>query len=250
VAQFGSASGWGPEGRWFKSSRPDIHVVIPARNEADRLPHLIAELREQLGPGARLTVVDNASSDGTAAVAGADLVVHEPRVGKGFAAIRGIRAAGARRLFLCDADLRGVSGDAIRTLLWKLEETGSPVARLAIGRSAEEAPTTNLVALPLLAALDLNGVREPLGGLVAVDSEFVLAQHLPGGWGFDVALTAAVLRSGRQLFELPVTSVIHRRRPEKNDYAEMAAEVVDSLLSACAITDWDHSTCTRCSASL
>jgi hypothetical protein len=23
VAQSGSASGWGPEGRWFKSSRPD-----------------------------------------------------------------------------------------------------------------------------------------------------------------------------------------------------------------------------------
>jgi hypothetical protein len=23
VAQFGSAFGWGPKGRWFKSSRPD-----------------------------------------------------------------------------------------------------------------------------------------------------------------------------------------------------------------------------------
>jgi glucosyl-3-phosphoglycerate synthase len=246
VAQFGSASGWGPEGRWFKSSRPDIEVVIPARNEAAALPHLIEELRDELGPSARLIVVDNASSDGTASVAGADLVVNEPRVGKGYAVMRGIRAAGARRLFLCDADLRGVPGAAIRTLLSKLEETGSPVARLAIGRSAEEAPTTNLVALPLLAKLGLNGVREPLGGLAAVDSEFVLAQHLPGGWGFDVALTAAALRAGHQLFELPVESVIHRRRPEKNDYTEMAAEVVASLLGACAIADWDHSSCTRC----
>jgi glucosyl-3-phosphoglycerate synthase len=190
--------------------------------------------------------VDNASSDATNAV-DADLVVHEPRVGKGHAVIRGIRAARARRLFLCDADVRGVPGDAIRTLLSKLEETRSPVARLAIGRSAEEAPTTNLVALPLLAELGLDGVREPLGGLVAVDREFVLAQHLPGGWGFDVALTAAVLRSGHQLFELPVTSVTHRRRPEKNDYKEMAAEVVASLLSACAIREWDHSSCIRCS---
>jgi hypothetical protein len=24
VAQFGSAFGWGPKGRWFKSSRPDL----------------------------------------------------------------------------------------------------------------------------------------------------------------------------------------------------------------------------------
>jgi hypothetical protein len=28
VAQSGSAFGWGPKGRWFKSSRPDFgHVV-------------------------------------------------------------------------------------------------------------------------------------------------------------------------------------------------------------------------------
>src|SRR3954465_6194510 len=28
VAQSGSASGWGPEGRWFESSRPDLTVVM------------------------------------------------------------------------------------------------------------------------------------------------------------------------------------------------------------------------------
>ncbi len=141
-------------------SRPDIEVVIPARNEADRLPHLIDELREELGSDARLIVVDNASSDATGAV-DADLVVHEPRVGKGHAVIRRIRAARASRLFVCDADVRGVTGDAIRALLSKLDETGSPAARLAIGRSVEEAPVTNLVAVPLLASLGLTVSESP-----------------------------------------------------------------------------------------
>src|SRR3954453_12798395 len=30
VAQSGSASGWGPEGRWFKSSRPDAFLEVSA----------------------------------------------------------------------------------------------------------------------------------------------------------------------------------------------------------------------------
>ncbi len=75
----------------------------------------------------------------------------------------------------------------------------------------------------------------------------MLAQHLPGGWGFDVALTVSVLRSGQQLFELPVTSVTHRRR-HVSDYTGVATEVIASLLSACAITEWDHASCTRCSS--
>ena len=32
VAQFGSAFGWGPKGRWFKSSRPDLVKLAPRRS--------------------------------------------------------------------------------------------------------------------------------------------------------------------------------------------------------------------------
>jgi glycosyltransferase involved in cell wall biosynthesis len=43
-------------------------VLIPAYNEEDSLPKLLAEVREQL-PGARVTVVDDGSVDDTVAVA-------------------------------------------------------------------------------------------------------------------------------------------------------------------------------------
>ena len=43
-------------------------VLIPAFNEAESLPGLLAEVRTEL-PGAAVTVVDDGSSDGTAAVA-------------------------------------------------------------------------------------------------------------------------------------------------------------------------------------
>ena len=43
-------------------------VLIPAYNEAESLPHLLADIREQL-PGAAVTVVDDGSTDGTCAAA-------------------------------------------------------------------------------------------------------------------------------------------------------------------------------------
>lgn len=67
-------------------------VLVPARDEAEALPRLIAELRAAGEPIATLIVVDNGSRDGTAEVAralGAD-VVQEARPGYGQACLAGI----------------------------------------------------------------------------------------------------------------------------------------------------------------
>jgi len=82
-------------------------VLVPARNEADALPILLGALRSATGPPAApdprdpavpppatVVVVDNGSTDGTAAVARAHggRVVAEPRPGYGRACLAGIRA--------------------------------------------------------------------------------------------------------------------------------------------------------------
>ena len=94
-------------------SAPPLSVVIPAFNEAHRLPATLARVGEHLAAQGRpheILVVDDGSSDGTADVArsvGADVRVlrHEPNRGKGYAVRRGMLAAtGARRL-MTDADL-------------------------------------------------------------------------------------------------------------------------------------------------
>ena len=69
---------------------PVVDVVIPARNERDALPLVLADL-----PADRLrdvVVVDNGSTDGTAGVASAAgaTVVAEPRAGYGQACLAGI----------------------------------------------------------------------------------------------------------------------------------------------------------------
>ncbi len=50
-------------------AQPLVDVIIPARNEAQRLPRLLAALAAQTTRRFRVTVVDDSSTDGTAAVA-------------------------------------------------------------------------------------------------------------------------------------------------------------------------------------
>ena len=66
-----------------------VWVIIPALNEEESLPRVLADLP----PVGRVTVVDNGSTDRTAALAAAvgALVVSEPRRGYGAACLRGLR---------------------------------------------------------------------------------------------------------------------------------------------------------------
>ena len=221
-----------------------VPVVVPARDEAAWLPTTLAQLDEL---GSPITVVDNASSDATAEVARASgtRVLHEGAVGKGHAVRRGVVSAPRGAVFLCDADVRGVHPEMVSGLTALARTTGAPVVRLAIGRDPRAAPVTTLTARPLLAALGVDGISEPLGGLVMVDRDFLLEQHLPGGWGFDVALTLAAHAHHGSVPELRVSGVQHRHKPLEA-YADMAAAVSVAILRAMALLEWDHDDCIGC----
>ncbi|GAA5169529.1 MULTISPECIES: glycosyltransferase [Amycolatopsis] len=99
---------------------PSVAVVVPARDEADILPHTLPGLLAQRYPGqARVVLVDDGSGDGTADVArrlagngGLPLTVTSPGpmppgwTGKLWAVAHGVAAAGdADWLLLTDADI-------------------------------------------------------------------------------------------------------------------------------------------------
>lgn len=77
-------------------------VVLPCLNERDALPGVLRRLPE----GCRAVVVDNGSTDDTAAVAAAEgaTVVSEPRRGYGAAVHAGVLAATAEYVCVLDAD--------------------------------------------------------------------------------------------------------------------------------------------------
>jgi glycosyltransferase involved in cell wall biosynthesis len=86
----------------MNASPTAVDVVFPCLNEAQALPGILT----RLPPGYRAIVVDNGSTDDSAAVARAHgaLVVSEPRRGFGSAAHAGLLAASAPLVAFCDAD--------------------------------------------------------------------------------------------------------------------------------------------------
>jgi glycosyltransferase involved in cell wall biosynthesis len=86
-----------------------LWVIVPAYDEAARIPHTLAALRAQTDTGFTLLVVDNGSADTTADIAraaGATVLV-EPEKGVGCAVDTGFRHAiahGATLLARTDAD--------------------------------------------------------------------------------------------------------------------------------------------------
>jgi len=111
---------------------PELSVIIPAYNEAERLPPFLEQVIEFAAADPRqveIIVVDDGSSDGTSdavlsrAVPGVRLIRHLQNAGKGAAVRTGmLRAIGHKRLFV-DAD--GATGMSQLPLL---EAAESPVA--------------------------------------------------------------------------------------------------------------------------
>jgi dolichyl-phosphate beta-glucosyltransferase len=98
-----------------RAGQPWLEIVVPARNEATRLPAGLAELCSKaatLPAGVAIVVVDSASTDNTAAI-----VRHWPRgkvpvrlvtcsrPGKGAAVRAGLLATTAPYVGFCDADM-------------------------------------------------------------------------------------------------------------------------------------------------
>lgn len=111
--------------------RPPLTVVIPARNEADRIPLLLASLAEQSTPPDQIVVVDDDSSDDTAALADAFVgvdVISSPTLpdgwaGKSWACTAGVAAARNEVLVFLDADVE-LAPDALAALVTSWEEHG------------------------------------------------------------------------------------------------------------------------------
>lgn len=92
----------------------DLSIIIPAYNEAERLPRTLDQIDAYLSSQPSLTaeviIVDDGSTDGTAKVARRQMdsvrIVQHPRnLGKGAAIRSGMLAAQGQWRYMCDADL-------------------------------------------------------------------------------------------------------------------------------------------------
>lgn len=199
-------------------------VIIPAYNEARRLPRYLDEVVayfESRGDAFEVLVVDDGSADGTAAVVTAAaarhpavrLIRHARNSGKGFAVSAGMRAARGRYRLFTDAD-----GATPIAEVKRLEAALASGADIAIGSRALRDPTVAVAARPhrvaagrvfnsFVALLGLRGIEDSQCGFkafTAVAAERVFGGLRTHGFGFDVEALFLARRAGFRIAEVAV----------------------------------------------
>ncbi|MEV4000951.1 glycosyltransferase [Actinomadura sp. NPDC049753] len=204
-----------------------LEIVVPAFNEADRLPaglDLLCGKLAGLAARAEVIVVDNASTDGTAGIVESwdgpvpVRLVRCERRGKGAAVRAGLLATRAPYVGFMDADM-ATDLAALDEAIVLLRE-GRPVV---VGSRRHGRSVVQGYALPVrrLGAITFNRiVRDLVGGIPDTQCGFkffygplgrAAAEDLrTSGFSFDVELLAHCVRRGASVTDIPV---VWRDRP-------------------------------------
>lgn len=186
-----------------------ISVVLPAKNEAEGLRKTLPRLVE-CQPDADIIVVDDGSTDGTAAVAaefGARVVQAPYSMGNGAAIKRGARAATGEIIVFMDAD--GQHDPAhIESLLARMEEGFDMVvgARDASGQASMGRSAANGFYNRLASWMTGHRIADLTSGFRAVRAakfrEFI--HLLPNGFSYPTTSTMAFFRSAYPVAYVPI----------------------------------------------
>ena len=184
-------------------------VILPAKNESEGLRRTLPRLLEVL-PGAEIIVVDDGSTDDTAAIAasfGVRVVSSPYSMGNGAAVKRGTRAATRDVLVFMDAD--GQHDPAhIPRLLERLAEGYDMVvaARDGSGQASVGRGLANRLYNRLASWMTGHRVLDLTSGFRVVRAErFVEFLHLlPNGFSYPTTSTMAFFRSAYPVAYVPV----------------------------------------------
>lgn len=223
-----------------------LSIVIPAYNEAARLPATLSRLTAYLAQQPwdwEIRVVDDGSTDGTADVAAQAgrtdpriVAQREPHRGKGGAVRAGLLAARGAFRFMCDADLSMPPEELPRFLppiagafdiaIGSREgqgarRVGEPWRRHFIGRVFNRA----------IQVLVLRGIQDTQCGFKMFTADAV-ARIFPDttldGWAFDVEVLGLARASHMRIVEVPI-EWHHREQSQVSMVRDGAAMFRDLL---------------------
>ena len=203
-------------------SNPFLSIIIPAHNEAQRLPPSLEKITDFLARqsfAAEILVVENGSSDDTLAVA----LSHQARMpnlrvfevserGKGLAVRRGMLEAAGDYRFLCDADLSMPIEQVLRFLPPALKTVDIAIGSREVqgSRRIDEPGYRHLVGRifnTIVRWMLLPGLQDTQCGFKcfrAEVAETIFPLQTLGGMSFDAEVLFIARRKGFTIKEIPI----------------------------------------------
>ena len=235
-----------------KIGEADIVVGIPFYNEADTIGHVVEVARDGLNayyPDMRCVICCVGAPDGSKALATVQEIPLPSRLsriaflmknrsvsGKGWA-VRAMMEIADRLgadLVIFEADLlsreeenkvKGLSPQWLSLLLEPIRREGFDLVLPRFNRHWLEAPISNHLVRPLIASIYNLEIRDPLGGELAISSEF-LRTYLDepslwtadvGRYGADVWLVTRAITKGANIAEAHLGVKLHKPSPGKEE---------------------------------
>lgn len=232
-----------------------VTVCLPARNEAATVGPIVASIRSALmhweAPLVdRLVVIDDRSTDATAAVsraAGAEVWAVDDLSGagpagsgKGHALWLATRRVDTELVVFCDADLTSFTPSYVTRLLAPLlADPGLVLVKAYYDRPEGDegvggGRTTELLARPLLTLLypALATMRQPLSGEFAARVDALRSVPFVEGYGVEAGLLIDLLaRFGAAAMAQVDLGVKHHRHRSLSELAAQATEIAAVILS-------------------
>ena len=190
--------------------KPAVSIVIPARNEAAVIGALVGRLTAA-GAFSEVVVVDDGSSDATAAVAraaGAKIVSHPYPKGNGAAIKSGARQASGEVIVFMDGDGQHRPEDILR-LLAKLDEGYDMVVGARVSRKSQAGlhrAAANGFYNRFASWMSGHDVLDLTSGFRVVKAGLFkrFLYLLPNGFSYPTTITMSFFRSGYSVAYEPI----------------------------------------------
>jgi glucosyl-3-phosphoglycerate synthase len=225
-----------------------ISVIVPAKDEAATIGSVIEAVLTRTELVNQLIVVDDHSSDDTAAVAshhGARVIRLEGASGKGDALRAGLKESSSELVVFLDADVTNTTPDFVLQLVQPLlEKPKIQLVKAYYVRPLHGMPTgggrvNELAARPILSLLfpGLGEVRQPLAGETAGRRSTFDQITLDSNYSVEIAMLIDTVRhfGTHSLAQVDLGIRHHRNRPIE-ELRPMAAEVLRAALVRYGVT--------------
>lgn len=200
---------------------PFLSIIIPAHNEANRLPQTLEQVLaflKQQSFSSEVIVVENGSSDKTLEVAQqfakehASLRVTQSERGKGAAVRAGMLTARGEYRFMCDADLSMPVEEIAKFIPPALQDFDVAIAsREAMGAVRYNEPAHRHIGgrlinyfIQLFILPGLNDTQCGFKCFNAKVAEDVFNLQTLTGWSFDIELLYLARRRKYKIIEIPI----------------------------------------------
>ncbi len=197
----------------------DLSIIIPAYNEAERLPATLSKIAEYLRHDERsveVIVVDDGSTDATTQIATTSprpvrLIKQTPNMGKGAAVRAGMAAAEGEWRYLCDADLSTPIEDLEK--LWSRRQEAEIIlgSRRVAGAEVTKhqtwwKETLGQLGNGLIQLLAAPGIKDTQCGfkLFSRRTAILFQQQRLERWGYDFEILFLARMNGMKMIEAPV----------------------------------------------